>query len=188
MWRYVCHHRGARAAGKDWREARGAAKHRTQNSAHNEEDHLAQRSNSAKREKTSLIRVSRVGDSWGLGHPWTRGHWTRLTPSPPPQAAMRGLPLRPSPAASPSSFPQTSPLSCLTRQFLIRKHVQGTVLALEGPQGTKADKVPAFFKELRGCRERQHIFKCYECYIGTNKALRYQKLEGPNFNQDWKGL
>ena len=79
-----CHHRGACASRGYWREAKAAAKHLTQDSPHSG-SYLAQRSNSAEAEKTSLIRFSRVGAPGGLGHPQTRGHWTRLTPGLPPQ-------------------------------------------------------------------------------------------------------
>ena len=69
---------------EDITQAKAAAKHLTQDSPHSG-SYLAQRSNSAEAEKTSLIRVSRVGAPGGLGHPQTRGHWTRLTPGLPPQ-------------------------------------------------------------------------------------------------------
>lgn len=94
-----CHHRGACASGGYWREAKATAKHLTQDSPHSG-SYLAQRSNSAEAEKTSLIRFSRVGAPGGLGHPQTRGHWTKLTPSlPSPSSHERSL-LPPSPAVS----------------------------------------------------------------------------------------
>lgn len=97
--RLNCHHRGACASRGYCREAKAAAKHLTQDSPHSG-SHLAQRSNSARAEKTSLIRFSRVGAPGGLRPPQTRGHWTRLTPSlPSPSSHERSL-LPPSPAVS----------------------------------------------------------------------------------------
>lgn len=145
-------------------------------------------SNSAKREKTNLIRVSRVGGSCGLGHPRTRGYWTRLTPSPPPPGSHERPPVASFTCSIslllPTDITSFMPHSIVPDPQTCPGHRSGP----GETTGDKTDTVPAFFKELRGCRERQHIFKCYECYVGTNKALRYQKLEGPNFNQDWKGL
>ena len=147
-----CHHRGACASGGYWGQAKAAAKHLAQDSPRSG-SYLAQRSNSAEAEKTSLIRFSRVGAPGGLGHPQTRGHWTRLTSSLPSRSSHERPLLPPSPAISPLLTDLTSftPHSTVPDPQACPRHCVG-------PRETAGDESSLPFSQSSEAAGRDSIF------------------------------